>query len=874
MGGLSGSSRRIRFVARGQVQGVGFRPFVFALAEENGLTGFVRNSPRGVVIEVQGGEEGLNAFALGLERKLPPLARLTGLEREDCATFSGESAFVISRSTAGCGHSVLVSPDICTCRDCAADMDAPGNRRFRYPFTNCTNCGPRYSITRSIPYDRPATSMACFPMCPDCRAEYENPRDRRFHAQPNACPVCGPNVRLISGKGDGAGSGGLTGDAAMRALAGILADGGVAAVKGLGGFHLACDAADAQAVAALRLRKNRPHKPFAVMAASLDDARLIADIGPEEEALLTSPERPVVICPLLKQTSGEPFISPLVSPDTAGVGIMLPYTPLHRVLLEYFGASMRERASVKTASREESARSSGWSSKRPAILVMTSGNPGGEPICLGNREALDKLGGMADAFLLHDRDILVRVDDSVARPLPGRGTLFFRRARGYVPRPVQLGPAVGSPGKDDPSDAPVILGVGAELKNTLCLTKGGDAFVSQHIGDMSTLETAVFHKEIREHLTMLLQVGPQAVVRDLHPDYLSGDLAEALAREKDIPVLRLQHHFAHAHAVLAENRHNGPALALALDGTGLGGDGSLWGGEFLYVDNSGADENGPVHMRLAHLAPLPLPGGEAAIREPWRIAHALLMHLGLPPVSSKGMSPGSVPDAGFALPWLPEYEDAARFLPRMLGKGINTPWSTSCGRLFDAVSSLLGLCDATTYEGQAAVRLEEAQRGAAHEGAGKHALYPCAFSLAGDSGGKDFGIPEPLRLDTHGLFAEVHADRLRGTPVPVIARRFHASLAEGMALLAAHLAEKHNVRHVGLSGGCLQNVTLALSLASALEEKGLIPLLHKDLPPGDGCISLGQAVWGRMMMGKNASGGQRGQRPLRRDDPLWKPHRD
>ena len=844
--------RRLRFVARGQVQGVGFRPFVFSLAREHALTGFVRNSPRGVVIEAQGEDGSLAAFAHALEHRLPPLARLTGLAREECDVLADEADFAIVHSSAGSSHSVLISPDVCLCRDCLADMTNPANRRFRYPFTNCTNCGPRYSITRSIPYDRACTSMACFPLCPDCQAEYDNPADRRFHAQPNACPVCGPEVWFVAGpaeqglpKQDNTAATGAPGentsgahprgDAALRALAAFLAEGGIAAIKGLGGFHLACDAGRDPAVAALRRRKNRPHKPFAVMAATLEDARRIAALGEEEEALLASPAHPVVICPLLPSASGN-AVSSLISPDTAGIGLMLPYTPLHRVLLDYFADELRRKGV-----------------NRPAVLVMTSGNPGGEPICLGNREALAGLGGMADAFLFHNRDILIRVDDSVVRPLPGGETLVYRRARGYVPGPVRL----DSP-DDATTDSPVVLGVGAELKNTLCLTKGGDAFVSQHIGDMSTLDTAAFHREIREHLGALLKVRPRAVVRDRHPDYLSSDLAERFAEEAGIPVLQLQHHFAHAHAVLAENRHQGPALVLALDGTGLGEDGGLWGGEVLFVDSSGP--GAPAHARLAHCSPLALPGGEAAIREPWRIAHALLLRLGLLRAADSGPIAGALPGAAagcsssdpagsslssFTLPWLPEYADAARLLPRMLERGINTPRSTSCGRLFDAVSALLGLCNATTYEGQAAIRLEETQGPEAEYGgpAGEF-RYPCPF-------GPSEIDPGLLQLDTLGLFASVWADRQRGTAVPVIARRFHASLAAGLAELAARLAAGRDIRHVGLSGGCFQNVTLTLSLADALEKKGLIPLLHRELPPGDGCISLGQAVWGRMVVRAN-----------------------
>ena len=877
--------RRARFIVQGQVQGVGFRPFVFTLAHEEGLTGFVRNSPRGVVIEAQGPAESLERFAHALVHRLPPLARITGMQREAVSPVPGECAFAIEKSTAGDTHAVLISPDTSVCADCRADMADAAGRRHNYPFTNCTNCGPRYTITRSIPYDRAFTSMGCFPLCPDCQAEYDNPRNRRFHAQPNACPVCGPQVWFVQPAGQkdqnslrtDLNAQSCTGENALWALAEFLTSGGIAAIKGLGGFHLACDACDDAAVRLLRERKSRPHKPFAVMAASLADARRIAHVGPEEEALLTSPEHPIVLCSLLPGVSAgatssisaniSPSISPNISPDTSSVGIMLPYTPLHQVLMKYMATCLRERhALLPTAPGAYSA-----ALPRPVTLVMTSGNKGGEPICLGNREALANLGEMADAFLFHNRDILVRVDDSVVRPLPGRGTLFFRRARGYVPRPVHLAPLPAGeavspalPGEEhgtfpqkeserEHAAASVsVLGVGAELKNTLCLTKGDTAFVSQHIGDMANMETAAFHREIRGHLAELLKVSPALLVRDLHPNYLSSGMAEELGRESGIPVLALQHHYAHAHAVLAEHQHSGPALVLALDGTGLGEDGTLWGGEVLYVDTATLQ-----HQRLAHLVPLPLPGGEAAIREPWRIAHALLLQLGL--IGKDTQSGCETHDTD--LPWLPEHAAAAALLPRILERRLNTPQSTSCGRLFDAVAAMLGLCNTTTYEGQAAIRLEEAQYAdrkipqgqnetqtgnaevpacAGRAFATSSVLYPCSF---GPSSVSEDSLC--LQLDTHALFTAVHADKNSGIPVPEIARRFHASLAAALVAVAAHLAREHGIAHVGMSGGCLQNVTLALALAKGLEEQGLIPLLHKELPPGDGCISLGQAAWGR-----------------------------
>jgi len=631
------------------------------------------------------------------------------------------------------------------------------------------------------------------------------------------------------------------GDAALAALAEFLHGGGIAAIKGLGGFHLACDACDHQAVMRLRQRKNRPHKPFALMTADLEEVRRFALVGQAEEKLLLSPERPIVLCPLL-DPGEEPLLGsvPLslgISPDTRMVGVMLPYTPLHFVLFEHLRALSRTR-------------------DRPAVLVMTSGNPAGEPICLSNREAAERLGNLAEAFLFHDRDILIRADDSVLRILPDGSPLFLRRARGYVPRPLPL-PELDPASKDhsnnehEATGAPCVLGAGAELKNTLCLTKGSDAFVSQHIGDMANLETAAFHADMGEHLAGLLQVAPQAVVRDLHPDYLSSHMADALGQERGIPVYRLQHHFAHAHAVLAEHRFQGKALVLALDGAGLGTDGKLWGGELLLVHTRPGES--PLHVHVAAFAPLDLPGGETAIREPWRIAHALLLRLGLYDSSSLlshtgGPCPPAPPrpspaKPGIVLPWLPEYENAARLLPTMLERRINTPVSTSCGRLFDAVAALLGLCNATTYEGQAAIRLEEAQyqketsakktASATSTEAANVRLYPCPFT--------------PDTLDTHALFAAVYDDIRQGEPTPAIARRFHRSLAVGLAELAAYAAREHGTKHVGLSGGCLQNATLTTELSRELEQRGLIPLRHRDLPPGDGCISLGQAAWGRSL---------------------------
>ena len=783
------SAARRRYIVTGQVQGVGFRPFVFRLARDLRLTGSVRNTPDGVAVEVQGLPESVEAFGRDLQDRLPPLARIVSLARQDLEPVEDEAEFRILASTGGQGHQVLISPDTATCADCLADMADPANRRYLYPFTNCTNCGPRYTITRSIPYDRATTSMACFPMCGECQAEYENPLDRRFHAQPNACPVCGPRVWLTDRQGREL----AEKDEALVGLAEALAGGTICAVKGLGGFHLACDATSQTAVAALRERKNRKGKPLAIMVPDLDTARELAPVSAEEERWLTGRERPIV---LLRRRRDSPLAAEL-APDTRTIGVMLPYTPLHHVLFRHLNGRMALPA-----------------------LVMTSGNRSSEPISIGNREALRRLAAIADLFLLHDRDILIRADDSVLRVLPSGKPQFLRRARGFTPEPVFL------MGK-----GPSVVGLGPELKNTLCVTKEDQAFVSQHIGDMENLETLGFHQEIRRHLVAILQTAPVALVRDLHPDYLTTAWA---LEQTELPVLAVQHHYAHAHAVLAEHRHLGPALALALDGTGLGEDGTLWGGELLFVDTRTLE-----HRRLGHFAPAPLPGGEAAIREPWRIAQGYLHAIG---VTSPGRRPW---------PWLAEHGKAGDFVSRMLARDVNCPRSTSCGRLFDAVSALLGLRLRIDYEGQAAIVLEQAQveKVEKDEQDGRDTMaYPCPVLTAGPG--------EPTVLDTLALFRAVVDDFEAGTPAGIVSRRFHLGLVAGMADWAALLAEQTGIRTVALSGGVMQNLTMATVLPEALARKGLTPLCHERLPPGDACISLGQAAWGRraVELGRLAGG--------------------
>ena len=773
------SPLRRRLVATGAVQGVGFRPFVYRLAVGLGLAGSVRNTPEGVAIEVQGPAAAVEAFSARFPAELPPLARIVSLVSADLPAEPDAAAFLILESTAGAGHSVLISPDIATCPACLADMADPANRRFEYPFTNCTDCGPRYTITRSIPYDRPATSMACFPLCPQCAAEYHDPLDRRFHAQPNACPACGPRLWLADREGNRL----AEGREALHLAAAELAAGRILAPKGLGGFHLACDATSDAAVDELRSRKQRKAKPLALMVPDLDTARLLAEIPAEEEELLAGQERPIVLCRL---RPGAP-LARAVSPDTPWVGLMLPYAPLHHVLLKDYRAAAPGRL--------------------PA-LVMTSGNLSEEPIAIGNREALARLARLADCFLFHDRDILIRADDSVCRVVRQANgpahTQFLRRARGFTPRPVFLA-----------GDGPTVLGTGPELKNTLCLTKGGQAFVSQHIGDMENLETLAFFTEMEAHLRDILQVEPALVVHDLHPNYLTTRWAAGQA-ETGMKTTALQHHAAHAFSVLAENGFAGRALVLALDGTGYGEDGTLWGGELLLADTAG-----PSWERLAHLAPLRLPGGEAAIKEPWRIAQAMLWELGI-------REPGDTP-----WPWLAGFGPASRLVGQMLDRNLNSPASTSLGRLFDATAALAGAGLTAEYEAQAAIRLEHSQHSVPPEPA------PLAYHLP------LLADRAPALLDTRETFRALHADWQAEVPTGTMARRFHAGLITGLAAAAAHFAEKLGIQTVGLSGGCLLNLTLSEQLPAALRSRGLTVLVHTALPPGDACISLGQADWGR-----------------------------
>lgn len=755
---------RAGLTVNGQVQGVGFRPFVWRLASEEGLSGFCQNTSAGVRIEVQGSAGAVARFEQRLTSELPPLARITGLQRESLPSVPAESGFAIRESSGHAGQNVLVSPDVAICADCVADIRSPENPRFRYPFTNCTNCGPRYSITARIPYDRQFTSMACFSLCANCAAEYTDPANRRFHAQPVACSRCGPRLWFVDqndlAKGETAPDSKNTADAIAKTCS-ALQKGQIIAIRGLGGFQLACDARNPAAVAELRRRKQRPHKALAVMAPDLEVCREICEIGKNEADLLSGQKKPIVLCrhrPGLR-------LADWIAPDCDTIGLMLPYTPLHALLLDCLKGTT-------------------------PLLVMTSANPRGEPICLGNREALARLKNLADAWLLHDRDILCRVDDSVVA-VPDGAPVFLRRARGYVPEPVALASA-----------GPCCMGAGAELKTTFCLARGTQAFTSQHIGDMESPASLEFYEQTLSHLENLLEVRPELIVHDLHPDFLSTRLAKTLAAELAVPAIPLQHHAAHAASCLAENMIHSPALALCLDGSGLGSDGTVWGGELLLMDLSK-----PEWQRLGHLSPFPLPGGEAAIRSPWRISAGLQWQNGSCPAS-------------------------ARPVVEMLERGLNSPLTTSCGRLFDAVSAQLGICREITYEGQAAIRLEKvATAWLEQHSASSLPVWDDIFE------------PELMQISSNRIFA-----RIMGANEPgFAAAAFHCNLAAGLARMTLAAAERLGIRKIALTGGACQNRLLTGLLTRHLTEYGMEPLVQRLLPPGDGGLSFGQAVWGRQL---------------------------
>jgi hydrogenase maturation protein HypF len=764
---------RVKIILRGAVQGVGFRPFVYRLATEMRLAGWVANSAQGLFIEAEGARETLEKFLLQLEKEKPALAVIQSLESSFLDPI-GYKGFAIRPSDESGDKIVVMLPDIATCAACLAEIFAPDNRRYLYPFTNCTNCGPRFTIIASLPYDRPNTAMKKFTMCAACQKEYDDPHDRRFHAQPNACPHCGPRLELWDTNGRV-----LSKDyEALLQAAKVVRAGRILALKGIGGFQLLVDSRNQEAVVRLRKRKHREEKPFALMYPSLESIQADCCVSALEERLLLSPEAPIV---LLEQKSapqaGSSTIRPAsgifdnpprkrdlrqsaIAPGNPYLGVMLPYSPLHHLLLRELGFP----------------------------IVATSGNLSDEPICIDEREALERLGAIADAFLVHDRPIVRHVDDSVARVMLGR-ELVLRRARGYAPLPIHL-----------KENLPQILAVGAHLKNTIALSVENDVFISQHIGDLETPEAHSAFRKVIADFQRLYEATPEFVACDLHPDYLSTKYAHELAA----PVIAVQHHYAHVIACMAENELQAPALGVSWDGTGYGLDDTIWGGEFILV-------NEKSFQRLAHLRPFKLPGGEAAIKQPRRSALGVLYEIfGRGVFERKDL----LPVQNFS-------KSDLLLLQQMLEKGVNSPTTTSAGRLFDAVAAIAGLRQQVNFEGQAAMELEFAVQPSVTE----------AYSFAVQQSSVSI-------VDWQTMILEILQDLERGQAVGMIATKFHNTLAEMIVAIARASGEQKIV----LTGGCFQNKYLTEHTVRRLMEKGFRPYWHQRVPPNDGGIALGQVM--------------------------------
>ena len=754
------SKRRARVSVTGVVQGVGFRPFVYRVASENNLLGWVNNTSGGVEIEVDGEAAAVEALLHALRHEAPPQSRVKTVDVE-YGDPAGFTSFDIRHSEVQSGRFQLVSPDIATCPDCRRELFDPADRRYRYPFLNCTNCGPRFTIIEDIPYDRPLTTMKDFPLCPKCRAEYEDPLDRRFHAQPNACPVCGPELDLTDKQGQSLATGDVVGKAAA-----FLASGKILAIKGLGGFHLACDATNPAAVQTLRARKRRVAKPFAVMIESMEQTALHCSMSEVEAELLNSSQCPIVVVPWNRETSN---ICDCVAPNLNYMGVMLPYTPLHHLLLAQAG--------------------------RP--LVMTSGNLSEEPIAKDNDEALARLGSIADFFVLHNRDILSRYDDSVfvADPTP----VPLRRARGYAPYPITL------PGKGRQ-----VLACGAEEKNTFCLTRENYAFLSQHIGDMENLESLDHFEATIDLYKKMFRVEPELVAYDMHPEYLSTKYALELIDKTGLPGIAVQHHHAHIASCLVDNGHRGPVIGVALDGTGYGPDGHIWGGEFLVADCRGFE-------RVGHLEYVAMPGGAAAIRRPYRMALGYLYTLFGPDVELDGLPLAKVP------------ESERRIIASQVAGGLNSPLTSSAGRLFDAVSALAGVRQVADYQAQAAIELEMLASGLDLRATRK----PYGFSMDGSS-------PVVVRLGP--LLDGMLTDARGGGGAAAMGWRFHWTMAHIILAVCTRVSDEGGPRVVALSGGCFQNRLLTTLTVPLLTEAGFEVLLHGKVPCNDGAIALGQAA--------------------------------
>lgn len=773
-----------RILINGIVQGVGFRPFIYNLALRDQLTGWVRNTSGGVEIEVCGPESSLERFLSSISAEAPPLSRIESIAHEPIPP-DGYDGFQIQHSREVAGAFQPISPDVSICADCLEELFTPTDFRFRYAFINCTNCGPRFTIIHDIPYDRPKTTMAGFALCPACRAQYEDPRDRRFHAQPVACQDCGPSVWTEPSSREEILA---RSDQAIRSAQELLAAGEILAVKGLGGFHLACDAENPEAISKLRSRKDRPAKPLAVMMPDLAAVRKFCLVSPAEEELLSTPQRPIL---LLRRNPEHPL--PVgIAPHQDRIGVMLPYTPLHYLLFsegEHF-----PRAPY-------------------AVLVMTSANFRGNPILTGNQQVRDQLGGVADHYLFHDREIEIQCDDSVlgSAPLSQDGPRYFfpiRRSRGYAPQPLT-----------SPLSSQSVLACGAELKNTFCHTQAGSAFISQHMGDLKNYPTLSGYEESIRHYEALFRIQPALLVHDIHPDYLSSRYALERSQKEGIPALPVQHHHAHIAACLADNQDPGfeAVIGFSFDGAGLGDDGAIWGGEVLVADYQFYD-------RVSHLAYFPLPGGDLAVREPWRCCLGLLHTLRIPwrsslfPVAYAQSLPAVLPGS----PVL----DA---LQGQLEAGTNTPPTSSIGRLFDAAASLLGIRQTISYEGQAAIELE-------------------ALADPNETGFYAFDRERDEVFSPLPLIAGILEDLANQTPIPIISARFHNSLAALVLEIALRIRDDRGFSRVALSGGVWQNTSLLTSAYRRLRAAGFEVLLHRNVPPNDGGLSLGQAVIGQKFL--------------------------
>jgi len=807
----------------GIVQGVGFRPFVYNLATSLGLKGYVLNSSEGVKIDIEGEPQKIDEFLSSLNPKskiqdpkskikLPPLSRIENIEVAERLSLCGYTSFEIRESLPD-GKFALISPDIATCPDCLSELLSPDDRRYQYPFTNCTNCGPRYSIILDIPYDRPKTTMAKFKMCPDCEREYHDPKDRRFHAQPNACHVCGPQLQLrimnyelrIDKKNP------------LKAAIELLKQGAIGAIKGLGGFHIACDATNDEAVRKLREKKRRSNKPFAIMCPDIDIVKKICNVSNSSVMLLNNELKPIVLLLKKSEAKASHYMNPIskyVAPDNNYFGVMLPYTPLHYLLFHHRIDTSPQRLDLKSS---EFSVPSVVKDLNFIALVMTSGNLSEEPIVINNDEAIEKLSDIADFFLFHNRDIYMRVDDSIVReyipPLapPSEGgdkreVIVIRRSRGYVPYPIELG-----------IEMPEILGCGGELKNTFTLTKGHYAIMSQHLGDLENYEAIEFFKETLKNLKNSFRVEPVIIAHDLHPDYWTTKFAKELkTHNSSLITVPIQHHHAHIASCMAENHIREKVIGIAWDGTGYGTDGAIWGGEFLIADYKEFE-------RAGHFRYVPLPGGDKAIREPYRIA---LSHL----YDTYGMD-----FLKLNIPFTKQNKDKTKIILKMMDNRINTVETSSAGRLFDAVSSIINGIDAVTFEGEAAVRLEMMTDKSVKDSYGYH-LSAISY--------------QPLIIDTRILIQGIVNDLLNGVDHTIISAKFHNTLSEIIAEVCKKIKIDTGIDKVVLSGGCFQNIFLLDRTLNKLNPEFKV-FIHKNVPTNDGGISLGQAVIAANLFSQN-----------------------